>query len=130
MADTIHHEIAIAASPARIYEALLNAEQFAQRTGGAPTTIDRASGGAFSCFGGHVTGRNVELAQDRLIVQAWRAKTWPEGVYSIVRFEFVPDGNGTRLMFDHTGFPDGTRAHLDTGWHENYWATLKKQLEP
>jgi transposase-like protein len=44
-------------------------------------------GGPFSLFGGHITGRQVELVPDQLVVQAWRAKTWPAGVYSIARFE-------------------------------------------
>jgi uncharacterized protein YndB with AHSA1/START domain len=126
---TIHHEIPIAASPARVYEALLNAEQFSQRTGGAPSNIDRTEGGSFSVFGGHVTGRNVELVPDQRIVQAWRAKTWAPGVYSIVQFELRPDGTGTRVIFDHAGFPDGTGEHLATGWHENYWNPLKAALE-
>jgi hypothetical protein len=38
-------------------------------------------------FGGDISGRNVELVPGRRAVQAWRSNAWPEGVYSIVRFE-------------------------------------------
>lgn len=128
MPHTIHHEIRIASSPGKIYSALLDEAQFSARTGGAPTSIDVKEGGAFSCFGGYVTGRNVELVKDLLVVQAWRAKGWPEGVYSMVRFELKPEGTGTVIVFDHTGYPEDGHDHLDKGWHENYWEPLKKSL--
>jgi hypothetical protein len=50
------------------------------------------------------------------------------GVYSIARFELVKDGAGTRLVFDHTGFPKGQGEHLSQGWHKNYWEPLEKVL--
>jgi len=50
------------------------------------------------------------------IIQAWRVVTWPEGVYSIAKFELKPHGSGTRLVFDHTGFPEGLHDHLAEGW--------------
>src|ERR1700756_3993733 len=56
----LHQEIDIKASRQRIYEALLDAKQFAAFTG-APAEINRDTGGAFSLFGGLVVGRNVEL---------------------------------------------------------------------
>jgi hypothetical protein len=31
---------------------------------------------------------------NKLVVQAWRAKTWQEGIHSIVRFELRPEGSG------------------------------------
>jgi hypothetical protein len=40
-----------------------------------------------------------------------------------------PEHNsGTVLIFDHTGFPDDNRDHLDAGWSSNYWDPLKKYL--
>jgi activator of HSP90 ATPase len=66
------------------------------------------------------------LAPNQRIVQAWRVATWPEGAYSIARFDLEPQGSGTRLVFDHIGFPEGLRDHLAEGWEENYWSLLKK----
>lgn len=119
-------------SPQRVYEALLDAEQFSAFTG-APAEIDRQAGGVFSCFGGMITGRNIELVPNKRIVQAWRVKIWPEGVYSIVTFELEAIGSGSRLTLTHDGFPEGMRAHLngempDGGWHRQYWEPLKKYL--
>jgi uncharacterized protein YndB with AHSA1/START domain len=121
----IHHEVTFAAAPAQVFEVLTDPARFAEVTG-APATGSASEGGAFSAFGGHITGRHVELVPDRRVVQAWRAKTWPEGTYSVVRFELRPEGGGTRLVFDHDAFPDEMKEHLSKGWEENYWRALGK----
>ncbi len=122
---TIHQEIDFNTSPQLLYEALLDANQFTAFSG-RPAEINREVGGAFSLFGGHIIGRNVELLPNHRIVQAWRVVTWPEGVYSIAKFELKPNGSGTRLVFDHIGFPEGLHDHLAEGWESNYWMLLKK----
>ena len=133
MTNAIRQEIDFNASPQRIYEVLTDEKRFGAFTG-APAEIDGHAGGAFSAFGGFITGRNVELVPNKRIVQAWRVKVWPEGLYSIVAFELTPNGSqGTRLVMTHDGFPDGMRAHLngeekDGGWHRQYWEPLKKYL--
>jgi activator of HSP90 ATPase len=128
MSDSIHQEVMFSATPERIYEALLDARHFSQMTGGAIADIDAKAGGAFSCFGGIISGRNIELQPRRRIVQAWRAGNWPRGVYSIVHFELTPADQGTKLTMTHAGFPSGMREHLDGGWHKMYWEPLKKYL--
>lgn len=129
MYHKISEEIKFNTSPERLFEALTNAEQFSEMTGGAPTEIDTEDGGAFSCFGGMIHGRNIELIPGERIVQAWRAGNWDPGVYSIVTFNLKKDGEQTVLVFDHVGFPEEQAEHLKAGWHENYWSNLKKYLE-
>jgi activator of HSP90 ATPase len=121
--SNIHQEVTLTASPARIYEALVESKRFGEVTG-APASGDSSEGAAFSAFGGHITGRHVELVPGKRVVQAWRAKTWPEGLYSIARFELRPDGSGTKLIFDHDGFPRDMAEHLAQGWQANYWDKL------
>lgn len=129
MPHTIRHEVRMYATPAVTYEALLDEAQFSAHTGGAPTSNGATEGGAFTCFGGYGTGHNIELLKHRRIVQAWRAKSWPQGVFFIAQFELQADGAGTLVVFDHTGYPEDGHEHLDQGWHENYWAPLMKALE-
>jgi activator of HSP90 ATPase len=128
MSNSIRQQVIIKASPRQVYDTLLDAKQFSAFTGGAPAEIDSKAGGAFSCFGGMITGRNVELMPNQRIVQAWRAGNWPEGVYSIVRFELDAQGSETRLTLDHSAFPEGNAEHLEGGWHKMYWEPLKKYL--
>jgi activator of HSP90 ATPase len=121
--SNIHQEVSLGASPSRIYETLVDSTRFGELTG-APATGDAAEGAVFSVFGGHITGRHVELSPGRRVVQAWRAKTWPDGLYSIVRFELHAEGHGTKLVFDHAGFPAEMTEHLAQGWQANYWDKL------
>jgi uncharacterized protein YndB with AHSA1/START domain len=95
MSLPIHQEVVLKANSKRVYEALTDASQFSKVTGGAPTEISREAGGLFSCFGGMITGRNLELVPNRLIVQAWRAANWPVGIYSTVKFELKEQGSNT-----------------------------------
>ena len=124
---SIHQEVVFDVAPGAVYRALVDAAEFGKATG-APTSGASGEGEAFSAFGGHITGRQVELVPDTLVVQAWRAKSWPAGRYSIARFELRAEGRGTRLVFDHDGFPDGQEEHLAAGWNANYWEPLRKHL--
>ena len=130
----IHQEVTFNAPPGQVYRALLDAREFAKFTG-APAEIEAEEGGKFVCFGTFITGRIVELVTDKRIVQAWRVFNWPEGVYSIVRFELIPDGWGprasatkTKLVLDQDGAPENEVAHLDPGWGKKYWEPMKKHL--
>jgi activator of HSP90 ATPase len=134
-AEAIHQEIVFKASPKRIYETLTSANQFDQLvelTGmalkDAPTKISSEVGGEFSLFAGHIVGRHIELVPNQRIVQAWRVVVWSPGVYSIAKFELTEQGPATKLIFDHTGFPEGQGQHLADGWKEHYWDTLEKYL--
>src|SRR4051794_35972578 len=123
----IHQEVTFNASPERVYAALVESAQFSKLSGGAPAAISKEAGGTVSCFGGMIEGRQIELVPNKRIVQAWRAKNWGEGQYSIARFELKPSGKDqTTLVFDHDGFPEGQQEHLAAGWHANYWEPLKK----
>lgn len=128
MANPIHQEVVIKASPERVYKALTDSQQFGELTGAGPAEISSEAGGSFSCFGGMIQGRNLELVPNQRIVQAWRVGNWDPGVYSVVKFELQPQGSDTRLVFDHTGFPEAEREHLESGWHARYWEPLQKYL--
>jgi len=133
---TIHQDVNFTASPQRVYEILLSSKQFSDcikksfdNFSATSANIDSAVGGAFSLFDGHIIGRILELLPGRRIVEAWRIVDWPAGVYSIARFQFEPQGSGTKLIFDHIGFPDGLKEHLTIGWQQHYWDALNKYLQ-
>lgn len=123
----LHQEIDIKATAQRIYEVLLDSKQFAACTG-MPAEIDPKVGGALTMFGGLILGRNVELVPNQRVVQAWRPASWDPGVYSMVKFELKAQPAGTRVVLDHTGFPEGSFRHLDAGWYTHYWEPLRKFL--
>ncbi|HEX5235431.1 MAG TPA: SRPBCC family protein [Silvibacterium sp.] len=125
---SLHQEIDFKAKPQRIYDALLSSKEFAAFSG-APAEIDPKAGGAFTLFGGMIVGRNIELVPNHRIVQAWRPPgDFAEGTYSLVKIELQSEDPGTKLILDHTGFPEGSFDHLDPGWHSHYWEPFKKFL--
>jgi len=125
---TIHQEVDFKATPARIYEILLDPKQFGAFTEDS-AEIQPQPGGAFKLFGGRIDGRNIELVPNQRIVQAWRPADWPAGVYSIVKFELVPHDSGTRIILDHAGFTEDKWEGLREGWQLHYWAPLRKFIE-
>jgi activator of HSP90 ATPase len=123
----LHQEVDFKAGPHRIYEILLDSKQFTAFSG-EPAEISHDAGGTFSMFGGKIVGRNVELVPDQRIVQAWRPAYWEPGIYTLVKFEFKSEGSQTKVVLDHTGFPEGNFGHLDSGWRMHYWERLAKYL--
>ena len=126
--DAIHQEPVFTASRKRVYDALTEAKQFdkviqlsgamqAMHLPDKPAEISREAGSAFKLFGGYITGRQVELVPNERIVQAWRTGGWGPGIYSIAKFELVEQGSGTKIIFDHTGFPQG-EAEVFGFWME------------
>jgi activator of HSP90 ATPase len=122
---SLHQQVDLNASPQRIYAVLLDSVPFSAFSG-APAEIHGEVGGAFVMFGGRIEGRNIELVANRRIVQAWRPTHWEPGVYSIVKFELAAQGSGSRVMLDHTGFPQGEFDSLGWGWNAHYWEPLRK----
>ena len=125
---SIHQEVMINASPAAVYRVLTSSNDFAKMTGGRAASIAKDAGGELSMFGGDISGRIVELVPGKRVVQAWRSQAWPEGIYSIVRFELMPEGKGTKLVFDQAGYPDGAETMLEGGWHQMYWQPMNAML--
>ncbi len=139
--EAIHQERVFSASARRVYEALTLERQFdkivqlsgvmkddAMKKMQNPTKLSAHVGGPFVLFGGYIIGRQIELVPNELIIQAWRALSWPPSVYSIARFQLSDQAGKTKLVFDHTAFPKGQATHLVSGWQEHYWDPLTKLL--
>ena len=77
-----------------------------------------------------ITGRQLELrASTPGSFRAWREEIWdPEPLFAGGNSSSPTRGAGTKLTFDHTGFPRGAGAHLAIGWYEDYWDPLKAFL--
>ena len=125
MSDHIHFEVSLPASPARYYELLTNGAKFGDVTG-QPGKGGGGEGAIFELFGGWLTGRQIELAKNERITQAWRFRDWQPGVYSVVRFTLAPEGTGTKLTMDQDGVPDDVYEHVRTNWKGFYFDPFAK----
>lgn len=78
---------------------------------GDSAEIQRQPGGSFKLFGGRIEGRNIELAPNQRIVQAWREASWSPGIYSLAKFDLVARSFGTRIVFDQAGIAEKDWEH-------------------
>jgi uncharacterized protein YndB with AHSA1/START domain len=121
----VHQEVTFSAPPTQVYAALMSAAEHAKLTG-APAEIEAKVGGAWSAYGGQISGQNIELIEGARIVQTWRAGNWAPGAHSLVRFELSPEGKGTKLVLDHDALTEDQVPHIDGGWGRMYWEPMRK----
>lgn len=121
---TIEQTVVIGASPAEVYEAILDPEIHSEFTQ-AKAENDMAVGGKFSAYDGYISGVNLELVKNKKIVQKWASTDFPEGFYTTAVFEFKKHGKGTELIFTQTGVPKKNFKETAQGWKDFYWKPLK-----
>src|SRR5262249_29979197 len=125
---TIKQKVKFKASSKVIYQ-LLADSRLHSTFSGKPANISRKVGGAFSAYSGYITGINVDLLPGKRIVQAWRAKDFPTGIFSMATFNLsaTRDG-GTELVLTHRGVPKDLIPRIENGWRESYWNKMKHYL--
>jgi uncharacterized protein YndB with AHSA1/START domain len=128
MCKTIKQKVRFKAPPAVIYDLLADSEKRSAITG-RKASISRDVGGAFSSDGDDVSGVNVDLVPGRRIVQAWRHRRFPEGIFSMaaVTLTATPDG-GTELVLTHRGVPKELIPETEAAWRDRYWSRMKAHL--
>lgn len=90
--------------------------------------IDAKVGGAFSLFGGQVTGIFKELVPHERIVMAWRFKEWVEGHYSEVTITLSEAESDTKLVLRQTGVPFADVERAKEGWRMHQFERMKMIL--
>ena len=130
MPKTITQEIVFNdTSPKILYDLYMDAEKHSMVTG-APATITTKEGDAYTAHGGYITGKNLLLVKDKLIVQTWRAQGWDNSdTDSIFIINLEEKGKDVILHVTHANLPDNHYKHVDQGWHDHYWAPWKQHLE-
>ena len=127
---TIEQEIMIKGTPHEIYEVFMDAKKHSKLTE-SKAKVSREIGGTFSIYEGALSGKNVELIQDKKIVQTWRGggENWSKGYYSTITLVLEPVDNGTLIKFTHSDIPEGAYESVKEGWDKYYWEPLKEMLE-
>lgn len=91
---------------------------------GAHAEGQAEEGSTFQAWGGYISGRNLELVENRKIVQAWRtsefSSTEPDS-HLVISLEAV-DG-GTQLRIEHTNLPAHGMQYLK-GWQDHYFTPM------
>lgn len=128
MCKTIKQRVKFKAPPAIVYDLLADSGKHSAVTG-RKATISSRIGGRFSTSENDVTGVNVDLVPGRRIVQAWRHRHFPEGIFSMaaVTLTPTPDG-GTELVLTHRGVPKELIAETERTWRDQYWSRMRSYL--
>lgn len=125
MCKTIKHKVKFRASPDEIYAMLADSRRHSALTG-LRAEISKKVGGNFSTRGGHVTGVNVELVPGVRIVQAWRSREFPEGIFSMATVLLSPTNRGgTELVLTHRGVPKSLIPKVEAAWRRLYWDRIR-----
>ena len=127
---SFEQDIKIKGTPHEIYEVFMDAKKHSKLTE-SKAKVSREIGGSFSIFEGALSGKNVELIQDKKIVQTWRSEgeNWPKGYYSTITLVLEPDDKETLIKFTHVDIPEASYESVKEGWDTYYWEPLKEMLE-
>ncbi len=114
--------------PQHLYDLYMNAKRHTVATG-ATAKISTKEGGKYSAHDGYITGKNLQLIKNKLIVQTWRAQSWENtDVDSTFIIYLEPKNNDTVLYATHANIPDKHAESIEKGWHDHYWKPWKKYL--
>lgn len=124
MYESVQHQIFFSASPKEIYEAWLSSEKHTAMTGGEARCSDKV-GGSFTAWDGYISGKNMELLENRRILQSWRTSEFlVTDEDSILEILLEPTTKGTKFKLNHTKIPQGQNQYYQ-GWIENYFVPMK-----
>src|SRR4051812_31506544 len=127
---SIKQTVTFSASPKQVYQLLMDAKKHAAFTG-SKVKMSAKEKGKFDVFDGYCHGYNMELKEEKKIVQAWHFAEdgWPDDHFSICTFLFEKSGDKTKLSFTQTDVPEHKAESLKGGWKEFYWEPMKSYLK-
>ncbi len=128
---TIKQSVTFSASPARVYEAYMKAEEHAEFTGAKAVIVPKVDG-RFEVYDGYAAGTFTELIPGEVIASTWKEldPAWPAGHYSKLRIELSTNEDGDcELGMVHSEVPEDRSADIAAGWHDYYWSPLEEYLQ-
>jgi uncharacterized protein YndB with AHSA1/START domain len=129
MPRTIILAASLPAPPERLYEMYVDPQLHAAFTG-LPVEIEPHPGGTFRAFNGAIWGTILGVVPNRLIVQRWRSKNFPqEAIDSTLVLSFWPEGTAGRVELVHANVPEEDFAGVSEGWSKFYWNPWRAYLE-
>jgi uncharacterized protein YndB with AHSA1/START domain len=116
----------IAANPKKVFAALTDPKQIAQWSSQKGKVASKA-GGRFEMFDGWVKGTVVEFKPGKSLAYSWLPGDWPEGAEeSLVRYTFSPVKSGTKVVLEHSNFPnESQKKSHKSGWKDFVFDPIK-----
>ena len=129
MSKTIVHRVVFKnAKIGTLYDLYMNQRKHALISG-APAKISAKVGAKYSVHGGYITGKNLQLVKNKLIVQSWRGSDWKHSdLDSTFVISLEQKGKDAVLLATHSNVPDKHYAGINKGWYTHYWNPWKRHL--
>jgi activator of HSP90 ATPase len=128
MTRAIQQSIIFKASLKTLYEMYMDSKKHSEATGGA-ARISRKPGGRFTAWNGLLSGKNLLIVPNRMIVQAWRSCNFKAGdADSILVIGFSKHARGGRVDLVHINVPPQDHKGVSQGWPIYYWQPWRKYL--
>jgi len=117
-------------APPGIVMGLLSESQLITDWSKAEAVIEKKVGGKISLFDGWVEGE-LQLINDNQLAYTWKPSSWPEEIpASYVEFNLEARGKGTRIVLEHTRFPNSKEMEDHrSGWSDQFFELIEKYLE-
>ena len=120
------YRLEIIAEPEEVFAALTNPFQIGLWSG-YPADMKAEAGYVFSLWEGYITGVNLEVVPDRLLVQEWFFGERAE--QSVVRISLKKEKDRTVVELTHTHIPEEVYEEITEGWQDYYLGSIKLMLE-
>jgi activator of HSP90 ATPase len=116
-------------SAATLFNLYLDGKKHTAATG-SPAEIQCTEGSTFHAHDKYISGKNLQLVKNRLIVQSWRGSDWHKtDLDSTFILLFEEKGKDTIVHMTHADVPDEFAEEIKTGWKTYYWQPWKKYLK-
>jgi activator of HSP90 ATPase len=107
----------------------LDSNKHSAATGGA-ARMSRKPGGTFAAWDGQLSGKNLLIVKNRMIVQAWRSTQWKASdLDSTLILIFSKAPGGGQVNITHVNVPEHDHDGVMKGWRKYYWEPWKKYLQ-
>ena len=114
MKPPIEQSVKFPCSPEVLFELYMDSAKHSAATG-ARAQIARRAGGRFTAFDGALSGRNLLIVPNRLIVQAWRSSAFKrDDPDSILVLEFSKAPGGAKVHMVHANVPPQDHRGVNT----------------
>lgn len=111
----------LTATPEEVYLALTNELTLTLWTGAQAKMVAEV-GGEFSLWEDSILGKNIELEENKKIVQEWYFGDREEE--SIVTIKLHEHKRGTSVELNHTNIPEEDYDNITEGWNDDYFGSL------
>lgn len=123
--DSIKISTTFKISAEELFSAWLDTHKHSAMTGSL-AKMSKKIGNKFEAWDGYITGENIDIEQNKRVVQSWRTSDFPPGNKNSRLEILFEEGKGkTKITLIHTDIPKGQGKNYKKGWKDFYFTPMK-----